>query len=187
MARSSYGRPRGRTWRSVLGTTALVIFLMGLFIVSVYWFRQKGGKSSVEPETLAPANQPYIPEALDLESTEATLRDVSGGASSGQAKRETLEGRYRHTVKATLAPIDRENFFYEGWLLRPVPFDYFSTGEMVTNFLGEFVLDWNSSTSSWQAGPSTNYWAYTRVIITLEAKDGNPDPDRHILEGEFGN
>ena len=82
---------------------------------------------------------------------------------------------------------DRENFFYEGWLLRPVPFDYFSTGEMVTNFLGEFVLDWNSSTSSWQAGPSTNYWAYTRVIITLEAKDGNPDPDRHILEGEFGN
>ena len=83
-------------------------------------------------------------------------------------------------MKASLAPIDRENFFYEGWLLRPVPFHYFSTGEMVTNSLGEFVLEWEGKLGQ-------DYRAYTRVVITLEAKDGNPDPAAHIVEGIFGN
>src|SRR3989338_5348244 len=122
MARSSYGRPRGRTWRSVLGTTALVIFLMGLFIVSVYWLRQKGGKSQPEPasEIVATVDANTVSEALDLESTEASLHDVNEGTSTGHASRANEGEQYRHTVKAVLAPIDREKFFYEGWLLRPV-------------------------------------------------------------------
>jgi hypothetical protein len=123
---------------------------------------------------------PTLPPGLDLESSEATLKDVTGGGASGRATRGTGEGHYYHSVKTSLPTIDREQFFYEGWLVRPVPFDYFSTGEMVTNNLGEFVLEWNGL-------PGKDYQAYTRVVITLEAKDGNPDPAKHILEGEFGN
>lgn len=180
MTRSHYGRPR-RVWRGVFGTSALIVILIGVFAVSVYWFRQKGGRSpATVEEALAPTSAAAVSTVLDLQSTEATLQDVSGGSASGQATRGTRDGRYYHTVKTPLPMIDREEFFYEGWLVRPMPFDYFSTGEMVTNNLGEFILEWDGEAEK-------DYRAYTQVVITLEAKDGNPDPAKHILEGEFGN
>jgi hypothetical protein len=49
---------------------------------------------------------------------------------------------------------------------------------MVTNDLGEFVLEWVGEEGK-------KYEDYTQIVVTLETKDGNPDPAGHVLEGEF--
>ncbi|MFH1315756.1 MAG: hypothetical protein ABIH67_05185, partial [Candidatus Uhrbacteria bacterium] len=90
---------------------------------------------------------------------------------------EIEDNLYRHVVKAYL-PEPGENNFYEGWLVRLSPFDFFSTGEMVHNESGEWVLEWFG-----QFGQ--DYSDYTQVVITIEARDNNPDPADHILEGGF--
>lgn len=177
--RNTPRRSRGRTAFST-GFVVLIIFLV--FAASVYWFRQKGEDplTSISPSTVSLSiGNPNI-VGIDFKNTEAVLRDVGGESATGHATRGTQEGYFYHTVKTSLPAIDREKQFYEGWLLRPVPFDFFSTGEMVTNDLGEFVLVWAGE-------PGKDYQAYTKVVITIENKDGNPDPAQHILEGEFGN
>ena len=159
----------------------MVIVFLGLFVVSVYFFRKPPPAAPfVEDGDAAPEVEAAPRFTLDLESTEAHLEDVTGGSASGTATRGAKNGDFFHTLKADLPAIDRETTFYEGWLVKLIPFSYFSTGEMVTNELGEFVLEWAGETDK-------DYKAYTKVVITVEAKDGNPDPAAHVLEGTFGN
>ena len=164
----------------VFGTAALIVALLGVFAASVYYFRKSSGDESVESvdsivDVLVPTPM-AVPAKTD--SREATLHDLTGQGSSGTATRGMKDDHFYHTIKATLPGIDRASQMYEAWLVRPVPYDYFSTGEMVTNEAGEFVLEFNGD-------PRGEYGAYTQVVITLEAKDGNADPALHVMEGEF--
>lgn len=166
---------------ALLGTGAVVCLLLGVFAYSVYLFRKPA--SAVAQTNAAPVvpivSSAVVTPRLDTTSKEAVLNDVAGGTGHGTATRGTKDGLYYHTVKVSLPPIDRQAFDYEGWLVRTVPFDYFSTGTMVTNSLGEFVLEWSGEKGK-------DYGDYTKVVITLEPKDGNPDPAQHIVEGIFG-
>lgn len=187
--RSSF-RPRRRG--PALGTIAVtgvsVLFLFGLFAYGIWWFRFAPKDEPVAEETdsianvLTPSPVSAPPFAKGGAATignarDAKLRDVSGGSASGTASRENDDGQFFLKLKASFPEIDRETTFYEAWIVRQVPYDYVSVGEFVTNDDGEWVLEW--------AGAEGKYDAYTRVIVTREAKDGNPDPAGHILEGEF--
>lgn len=165
-----------------MAAVALVCF--GLFAFGIYLFRfakdaKPEGSDAVRASEDAnvPAFTATIPGA-NGQDREAELLDVSGGTAFGIATRGMEDNMFTLAVKASLPEIDREKFFYEGWLVRKVPYDFFSTGEMVTNALGEFVLEWVGESGK-------NYNDFTEVIMTLEARDGNRAPAQHILEGEF--
>jgi hypothetical protein len=160
-----------------------VVVLVVLFIVAVYWFRSSAKHVADDSsETIANVLTPTsvssaVIAAAQTASRKAVLRDVAGGFSSGEANRATDDGSFSISMKADLPEIDRDAYAYEAWLLRQVPYDYFSVGEFVTNDDGEWVLEWN--------GAAGRYDAYTQVVVTLEKKDGNSDPSGHVMEGKF--
>lgn len=175
---------------SRLGTHTLtwvfILFFIVVFIFSVVWFRSsKKKQSETKPDSIANVLTPesVSPSVLDsvssFENVNASLINVSSKKNVGSAAREFSDGVFHISMKSGLGEIDREKQFYEAWLIRQVPYDFISVGEFVTNDLGEFVLDWNGETGK-------NYQAYTRVIITLQTKGGDPDPQGHVVEGEFG-
>lgn len=177
-------RRRGPAIGTIAATGGAVLFLFGLFAYGIWWFRfaPKDEPVAAEPDSIADVLTPSPVSAAVIASTagnarDAKLRDVSGGSASGTASRENDDGQFLLKMKASFAEIDREATFYEGWIVRQVPYDYISVGAFVTNDDGEWVLEW--------AGAEGKYDAYSRVIVTREAKDGNPDPAAHILEGEF--
>jgi hypothetical protein len=155
-----------------------VVVLAGLFVYSVYEFRKPDEVASAESAP-APAPTPVVTLTAPIPvGGEAHLRGIGETQATGTAKRSKDKDVYYLRVKTNLPGIDRESQYYEVWLLRPIPYGYFSAGEMVTNDLGEFVLEWAG-----QEGK--NYDDYSQVVITLEAKDGNPDPSGHVMEGMF--
>jgi hypothetical protein len=170
----------------LFGTVGAVAAFAALFAYGIWWFRFDRGvdepAEAASDATIADVLTPSPVSSAALaaavgDSADADLRDVSGGSSSAVARRETGDGRFFFSVKASLPEIDREAWAYEAWLLRQAPYDYFSVGEFETNDDGEWVLEWS--------GVAGKYDAYTQVVVTLEAKDGNPDPSGHVLEGEF--
>lgn len=178
-------RPRSVRYGALFGTLGIVAALAGLFAYGIWWFRF--ARDEEEPAAVATdsiANvltpSPVSTAALSASvraSGSATLRDVRGGSASGEAERDADDGQFSFSIKANLPEIDRDAYAYEAWLLRQVPYDYFSVGEFVTNDAGEWVLEWS--------GASGKHDAYTQVVVTVEPKDGNPDPSAHVLEGEF--
>jgi len=162
-----------------------------LFVIGYFWLRSDSEEEITEDSSVDLFADPSDNLETDIEAPVVVmdqketidLEDVSGGDSFGIATREIQDGLFRHTVKATL-PDPSEDEFYEGWLVRSSPFDFFSTGDMVTISTGEYVLEWFSG----EAGPGSawgEYADYTQVVITLEPDDGDPAPAAHILEGEF--
>jgi len=152
-----------------------------LFIGSVFLFRtSKPEKPSENSDVVALLSSQVTTSPTSLSMPDATLVDLSSNKPVGIATRSLENGLFHVSTRATLPGIDRESQFYQLWLVRPVPYDYVSAGEMTTNELGAFVLDWNGSASD------GDYSGYTDLVITLQARGGDADPQRHIVEGEFG-
>ena len=63
-------------------------------------------------------------------------------------------------------------------LFSRLPFGFFPLGELLTDELGAFVLEWEQTDQS-------KYVSYRTIIVTREAKDANPDPGVRVLEGTF--
>ncbi|OGL63127.1 hypothetical protein A3C09_01340 [Candidatus Uhrbacteria bacterium RIFCSPHIGHO2_02_FULL_47_44] len=151
-----------------------------LFIVSVFFFRNtKPEKIVAATGILATTESSVAFSPVPPPTSDATLIGVSSQKAVGSAARLLENGTFHLNIRATLPGIDRESQFFQAWLVRPVPYDYFSAGELVTNDLGTFVLDWAGSAD-------TDYNGYTDVVITLQTRNGDPDPQVHIVEGEFG-
>lgn len=110
-----------------------------------------------------------IPE--DVEKT--ALTDVTGGEAQGVATRDFDEGLFTHSVLASL-PDPETGAFYEGWLVRPDPFDVVYTGKLRL-VKGGWSLDY-------EAGEDLS--DHNRVVVTLERVD-DQQPEAHILEGSF--
>lgn len=173
---------------SILWTIIAVLLLIGIFVYSVYIFRQPKEETAIE--IVEQLDDSLIPDAdsalrarraLDLESQSAVLKPVSSRGGSGEVKRGEKDDNYYLEIETDLAgdSIDREVWEYKVWLLRPVPYDFFATGPMLTNDLGLFVHEWEGESGK-------DYSDYTRVIITLEKKEGDGGPNERIFEGEFG-
>jgi hypothetical protein len=162
----------------------IVLVLFIIFIFSVRWFR--GSKSIKESNVDSiinilkpdPISQAVISGAIDTESSEAIL--YMDGSDIGLAKRGTKDKKYFLEIKSVLPEINREEYFYEVWLLSQLPYKYISICEMVTNDDGEFVIEWGAE------DVDDNYSSYAKVVITLQKYNGSIDPQNHIVVGEFG-
>ncbi len=172
-------------WISAAGTTAVVVILFIVFVFAVMWFRQSKDEVEARIDSIAevlrpdPISQAVLSGAIDTESRVATLVLKATGETVGEAQRGKKDDRYFFELKATLPEIDRDVFFYEVWLVRPIPYGFFSVGELVTNDEGDFVLEWEWETEK-------DYSGYVEVVITRQEYKGSTDPQWHIVEGEFG-
>ncbi len=180
-------------WKSSLSTGVIVFALFILFIFSVMWFRKPKQKEDPHVRSIAniltadPISEAAFKGAIDTESKTAELFLMNGKTHAGQASRGIKsdglvfvgDERYFFEMKTTLPEIDREKFFYEAWLLRPIPYRFFSLGAMTTNELGEFVIEW-------QGKEEEEYSHYVQVIITRQDIGGSSDPQTHVAEGTFG-
>jgi hypothetical protein len=135
-------------------------------------------------ETSQPTSQPAAINQQDknqidlaLQASEAkaiALKDVSGGQTYGTAYRLFQNGIFYHKAILRDLPSIDKGFYYEGWLVDPNG-RYFSTSRVE-------ILD-NSATLYYRSTDDKS--TYSKVVITEEADDNNPAPDKHILEGEF--
>lgn len=163
-------------------TGAIVLVLFLIFVFGVKWFRGQPIEAPSDLHTISLEDVSGAVPVLEFDpltkQESVDLSDVAGGSSSGIATREIEDGLFRHVVKSNLPDINEETHFYEGWLVRPLPFDFFSTGSMVHNEDGQFVLEWFG-------GAGEKYEDYTKVVITIEPRDNDPAPGKHIQEGAF--
>lgn len=105
---------------------------------------------------------------------QALLVAVDGSDSAGIGLRLAKEGKLYHSVIAQM-PDPAENNFYEGWLVQITPLQFISTGDLVKDVEGQWVLEFSAN---------QEYPSYTRVVITEETvKDATPET--HIIEGDF--
>ena len=174
-------RSRGQkrhSWKTILGSILSVVLFLAIFGFCVYFFRSSQKNDLEKKEEQRQAENPATPAPASFQGTEASLVDLKSGTTAGIAMRQLVGNIFMHTIKAQLLTID-PTLAYEGWLVRSVPYHFFSTGEMVRNKEGQYVLEWKGD-------PDADYSGYTKVVVTLEARDGNSDPSEHILEGVFG-
>ncbi|MFC1787655.1 hypothetical protein ACFLZY_00320 [Patescibacteria group bacterium] len=178
-------RRRFQGLRTVISTLFIVAILLAVFVFAVSWFRAP--KEETKPElvdditnvmSLTPSPLVLPREAVIRESKVATLINLRDSSANSQAKRGIKDERYYLEVKTDLPQIDRETQAYEVWLISVYPYDFFSLGQMVTNDEAQFVFEW-------QSDEGKEYETYTKVLVTLENKDDNPDPGEKVLEGEF--
>jgi len=114
-------------------------------------------------------------DTIEFENT--TLVDVSGHEASATAQRRiNSQGVFEHTVVTENLQKPGADRFYEGWLVRPEPFHFISTGIMDLRTDGNYELNFESD--------NLNLMNYPEVVITLEAVDDG-SPEDHILEGSF--
>jgi hypothetical protein len=172
---------------SFLSTTLGLLGLGALFVYSVYWFREERPRAAAsvpEAEVTVPTD-PHSPlsayAALDRESPTAQLYPLGEREETGIAQRGERDGRFFVDVHTKLVnvSIDRATQAYEVWLIRPVPYDFLNIGQMVSDEIGFFY-------NEWEAEKGKDYRDYTKILITLEQKDDNPDPGEKVMEGEFG-
>ncbi len=112
-----------------------------------------------------------------------TLTDVTEGNSvrgitipadaSGDVGSAFDGSEYVLYAHADDLPTPQGDDFYEGWVVRPDPFAFVSTGALVKR--GDQFINGYSS--------KTDLSAYTKYIVTLEPNDGDPAPAIHIVEG----
>jgi hypothetical protein len=164
-------------WQIILlGLLAFIIFAGGLYHL------RNSKKEILEKEqgsgTVISAEEDLTEyELKDFSVEETTLVSLSSSLETGIATRGVEDKIFYFTSKASLPPINRETEFYEVWLVRQSPYDFFSVGEMVTNETGEFVLEW--------VGTHNDTWSYNRVVVTREAKDNDLAPNEQIAIGQW--
>ena len=172
--------------------SAKTLFIIGLaivlFFMAIIWFRKSGKDEVVEnvEETSVVVDVKELHSEEEDDEPEKrrakesiSLYDVRGGSSGGIATREVDDYQFIHTVVANMPEIPEESTdFYEGWLVREHPFDFFSTGSMDLNADGTYAL-------IWEGRKEQDFWDYNKVVITIEPDDGDPAPAGHVIEGVF--
>lgn len=103
------------------------------------------------------------------------LSDVSGGDATGRVYVDTTSD-YELFARFDDLPDLEAGYFYEGWIVRPEPFDFVSTGALTLDDSGHWIDEFTSD---------TDYRDYTRYVLTLEPDDGDPAPAEHIVEGDL--
>lgn len=157
-------------------------FLVGGFVLlfagAMFLFRSTKYEKPAE-KVVGVIETTKVTEAGILGNPDATMIGVSSQKPVGTAVRTMANNLFHLNMSTTLPGIDRESQYYQAWLVRPVPYDYVSAGELMTDDLGSFVLDWNGLVDK-------NYSGYTNLVITLQARGGDEGPQGHVAEGEFG-
>lgn len=107
------------------------------------------------------------------------LDDITNGDATGVVLVTYQDEMYKLQANFENLPLLEDNFFYEGWVVRPKPFHFISTGELVSED-GEWANYYASA---------TDLTDHTMYVLTIEPTDdgsqGEPDPApaEHLLEG----
>lgn len=129
-------------------------------------------QTKLKPE-MTEADKQAIDNAFKEKGAEMTmLKDVSGGQSVGTAWRQ-FDKKFYFKIEVNRLPALEKGFYYEGWLVSDQGF--FSLGRMAVDAgVGKlyYLNDQDKRT-------------FKGVVVTLESEDGNPLPDKHVLEGNF--
>lgn len=174
----------GKRWFANFGTGAIVLGLFVVFVLAVAWFRRPQPTVEDRIDSIAevlrpdPISQAVLNGAIDMEARIANVVLVEGGRSVGEGRRGKKDGKPFFEFKLILPEINREAFFYQIWLVRPIPYDFFSLGEMITDDEGAFVL-------VWEGEEGNDYLAYVDVVVTRQEYGGSTDPQVHIAKGKF--
>jgi len=84
-------------------------------------------------------------------------------------------GKYSLTAEFVALKDPVGDDFYEGWVVRPEPFDFVSTGKVEKDLSrGVYTQEFNIV---------KDLSGYTGYVLTVEPNDGDPAPGPHILEG----
>lgn len=106
---------------------------------------------------------------------EPNLAGAATGEESGKAYATFQDDLYTlHATFENLPEIDSEEYFYEGWLVAP--------GSVITT--GNATLDENDQYVN-TLQDTRDLTNYTRYILTLEPRDGDPAPADHVVEGDL--
>lgn len=108
-------------------------------------------------------------------SFEGVLEAVDGGNGTGVAKAVFADGKYMMMASIENIPDPEEGFFYEGWVVRPSPFNFISTGEL-EKVDGKWINNYMSE---------TDYSDHIRYVLTIEPDDNDPAPADHVVEGDM--
>lgn len=110
------------------------------------------------------------------DASEIALTAIGDFRGSATASSQFSEVGFQHVVVATL-PDPPVGYYYEGWLIRSKPFDFFSTGRLIQHADDlKWYLVWEDTEDKRD---------YRKVVVTLEPDDGNIAPADHVLEGVF--
>ena len=95
--------------------------------------------------------------------------------ANGMAQSNIFEdGVYRHAVQLNIERT-QDGFFYEGWVINEESQEAISTGQMHSRF-GDVRHYLNFEAAK-------DLTEFTKVVVTLEADDGNPSPGKTVAEG----
>ncbi len=172
---------------SAIGTVLAIIVLFVIFVFAVRWFRAEPSQEEATVDSIAdvltpdPISRSVIQSAIDTQSRSATLYWQGTGEVVGEATRGEKDSAFYVELQTRLPEIDREAVYYQVWLLRKIPYDFFSAGEMVTDDEGNFILEWTAPDAQ------EDYATYSQIVITTNQFEGSSDPGEHLVEGEFGN
>jgi len=167
--------------KMIIGIVAIIIVVAGVGIYSSNSSKTEMMEKEVmmqkEKEAMVAGESDL--EAIFAKAPSITLKDVSKSGATGVAWVAVYDGKTYHRVIAKNMPALPGADFYEGWLVKSaITGDFFSTGKMNYNVASkeatlDFVTDGDKSD-------------YRFVVITSEPDDGNPKPDKHIIEERFG-
>lgn len=111
----------------------------------------------------------------DLESI--SLSNVKDGKGTGTAERKKVDGKYTLAIATKELPDAPENFEYQAWIEKKVPFSRVNLGKLSKEKDGVFTVEFSSG---------TDYSAHPFVYVTLEpVNDTNDDPNDQVLSGRF--
>jgi len=142
-------------------------------------FQEEGAvrKTGEEEEVLSEEEISRVKEEIDsvLSTGGETinLNDVFGSGADGKIETGFSDGKFYCKITAFGLRAVEKGYYYEGWLKNE---ENLSIGRMEVNLFNEGVLYYTAS---------INRSDYDQVMITLEPEDGNEEPARKILEGNF--
>ncbi|MBI1908539.1 hypothetical protein HYS28_03985 [Candidatus Uhrbacteria bacterium] len=198
MYRSSYSANRGGRGPSRFGAiariAALVLLAVGIFVLAVWWFRrdasdaetagaespvEDGADATVAEDGNALPNGNALPFAA---ASTVALTARGGSGAAGTAMRTQESGAFRITIVADMPSIDSATTTYEAWYVKPGITDFFSLGELFPRDDGKWGLVWETT----DALARTDILEFNRILVTREARDGNPAVSAdQVLDGTF--
>lgn len=179
--------PSNKLSRSRAVKIILIVLLFSLLIggiIVMYYLILKS------PATQEPISQTPVPVTEDVPeeiashyvgSQTITLRDESGGTSSGTAYRDISTSRVTHSITASLPNLEQDKY-YQAWMIKTG--NTFKLGALSINDQGNYFLD-----TSFQFDSSTSLFTdfdtlHNTIIISLETIN-DQTIETKLLEGTF--
>ncbi|OGY79565.1 MAG: hypothetical protein A3B74_02190 [Candidatus Kerfeldbacteria bacterium RIFCSPHIGHO2_02_FULL_42_14] len=174
--------------------TLIIVLLVVVILGGGYYLYSQKGDTDTKTTTNASkvSDEADESEDADIEDEDAeeedgeetvtnlesvSLSNVKDGKGIGTAERKKVDGKYTLTMNTKELPDAPENFEYQAWIEKKVPFSRVNVGKLTKEKDGVFNLEFSSG---------TDYSAHPFVYVTLEpVNDTNDDPNDQVLSGRF--